>query len=88
MRIRYLTNEAAISIEATETNIMTYGFIPGEAGHGNVRMLMPADVKTLSQRVKSAGRALLKEGDVALLEWPTLNDKREFRPSFLDRKSK
>jgi hypothetical protein len=87
MRIRYLTNEAAILIEATETNIMAYGFIPGEAGHGDVRMLMPAAVKTLAQRVKGAGRALPKKGDVALLEWPTLNDKREFRLSFLDHKS-
>ena len=87
MRIRYLTNEAAIAIEPIETNVMAYGFIPGETGHGDVRMLIPADVKMLSQRVKSAGRTLPKEGDVALLEWPTLNDKGEFRLSFLDRKS-
>jgi hypothetical protein len=50
-------------------------------------MLVPASVKTLSQRVKSAGRELPEEGDVALLEWPTTNDEGEFRLSFLDRKS-
>ena len=28
-----------------------------------------------------------REGDVALLEWPTTNDNREFRLSFMDRNS-
>jgi hypothetical protein len=87
MRIRYLTNETAISIEPTETNIMAYGSMAGESGHGDVRMLMPGDIKTLSQRIKSIGNQVPEEGDVALLEWPTMNDKREFRLSFLDRNS-
>jgi hypothetical protein len=50
-------------------------------------MLMPADIKALAGRVRDAGKVLPKEGDVALLEWPTLNDKREFRLTFLDRNS-
>jgi len=87
MRIRYLTNEGAISIDPTETNIMAYGFIEGESGHGDVRMLMPADLKTLSQRVRAAKKDVPREGDVALLEWPTTNEKREFRLSFMDRNS-
>jgi len=87
MQMRYLTNEGIVAIEATETNIMAYGFIPGESGHGDVRMLMPADIKALAGRVRDAGKVLPKEGDVALLEWPTLNDKREFRLTFLDRNS-
>lgn len=87
MRIRYLTNETAFSVGVAETNIMAYGFIPGESGHGDVRMLMPADLKKLAQRVKSAGKGLPKEGHVALLEWPTTNDKQEFRLSLLDPKS-
>lgn len=87
MRIRYLTNETAIAISATETNIMAYGFIPGESGHGDVRMLMPADLKALSQGVKNAGKEVPREGDVALLEWPTTNDNREFRLTFLERAS-
>lgn len=87
MRIRYLTDDAVIPIDPTETNIMAYGFIAGESGHGDVRMLMPADVKALSQRVKSARREVPREGDIALLEWPTTNDNHEFRLSFLDRTS-
>ncbi len=66
---------------------MAYGFIPGESGHGDVRMLVPATVKTLAQRIKSSGKELPKDGDVALLEWPLSNDKREFRLSFLERTS-
>ena len=66
---------------------MAYGFMPGETGHGDVRMLVPAQVKTLAQRIKTAGKKLPHDGDVAFLEWPTSNDKHEFRLSFLERKS-
>lgn len=86
IRIRYLTDESAISIGSTETNVMAYGFISGESGHGDVRMLIPADVKSLAQRIKNVKRALPQAGDVALLEWPTQNDRQEFRLSFLDAK--
>jgi hypothetical protein len=66
---------------------MAYGFIEGESGHGDVRMLMPADLKTLSQRLRAAEKDVPRDGDVALLEWPTTNEKREFRLSFMDRNS-
>jgi len=85
MRIRYLTANGSISIDPTETNIMAYGFIAGETGHGDVRMLMPAVLRTLAERISAAGRELPREGDVALLEWPTANEASEFRVSFLDR---
>lgn len=87
MRIRYLTDESMIAVQSAATNVMVYGFIPGESGHGDVRMLIPADVKSLSQRVRSAGKEVPQDGDVAFLEWPTTNDKQEFRLSLLDRKS-
>jgi hypothetical protein len=47
-------------------------------------MLMPADLKTLAQRVKTVGKEVSKAGHVALLEWPTTNDRRQIRLSFLD----
>jgi hypothetical protein len=87
LQIRYLSRDAAIPAEPTETNIMAYGFIAGESGHGDVRMLVPGVVKLLAQNVKAAGRKLPGDGDVALLEWPTSNDKREFRLSFLEQGS-
>lgn len=87
LRVRYLASDKIISVEATETNIMAYGFIPGESGHSDVRMLVPATVKALAQDVNSAGRELPKEGDFALLEWPMSNEKIEFRLSFLDPES-
>ena len=64
---------------------MAYGFIPGETGHGDVRMLVPARVKTLAARVTTAGRPLPREGNVALLEWPTIEGGYAVRLSFLDR---
>jgi hypothetical protein len=87
LRIRYVSGQAAISLEPAETNIMAYGFIAGESGHGDVRMLVPGIVKTLAQRVRTARKQLPRDGDVALLEWPTANDRGEFRLSFLERGS-
>jgi hypothetical protein len=71
LRMRYLARDVAIPIEPTETNIMAYGFISGESGHGDVRMLVPGGVKVLAARVTTAGKPLPRDGDVALLEWPT-----------------
>lgn len=85
MRIRYLTANEAILVDRTDTNIMAYGVIPGETGHRDIRMLLPADLITLAERITAAGKELPREGDVALLEWPTTNNAQEFRVSFLDR---
>ena len=62
---------------------MAYGFIAGEVGHGDVRMLVPADVKRLSEALLAANLVRPTEGDFALLEWPTTNREYEFRLTFL-----
>jgi len=87
LRIRYIDRDAVVPADPLETNIMAYGFMPGEAGHGDVRMLVPAGVRTFSERLKGAHREVPRDGDVALLEWPTTNPACEFRLSFLNRDS-
>jgi hypothetical protein len=85
--MRYLMQTGIITVSAAETNIMAYGFIPGETGHGDVRMLVPADVKALAARITDANKPLPREGDVALLEWPTAESGYAIRLSFLDREA-
>ena len=85
--IRYLSPSPVISAPRIETNIMAYGFIPGETGHGDVRMLVPAGVKRLAADIREANKPVPREGDLALLEWPTSDRGYAIRLSFLDRKA-
>lgn len=85
LRIRYIDCDAVVPADPLETNIMAYGFIRGEAGHGDVRMLVPAGIRALAEHLNGAHREVPREGDVALLEWPTTNAACEFRLSFLSR---
>lgn len=66
---------------------MAYGFIPGESGHRDVRMLVPADVKSLAAAVRNERKLVPAVGDVALLEWPTTNSFQEFRLSLMERET-
>jgi hypothetical protein len=50
-------------------------------------MLVPANVKTLAQRIRTAGEQVPQDGEVALLEWPTTNENHEFRLTFLKHNS-
>ena len=87
LRTRYIGLEHIIPGTATETNIMAYGYIPGEPGHKDVRMVIPASIRGLAEQIRQTGDQVPAEGDVALLEWPTANSASEFRISFLDRRS-
>ena len=64
---------------------MSYGSRQGETSHGDMRMLVPADAKTLADRITAANRPLARHGDVVLLEWPTVESGYTTRLSFLDR---
>lgn len=86
LRLRYLSDDVVIDGGAADTNIMGYGFTRTESGHADIRMLVPASVKVLSTAILAAGLAVPTDGDVALLEWPTLAEPC-FRLSFLDRNS-
>jgi hypothetical protein len=85
LRIRYLGDERTLLLAPTTTNIMAYGFIPGESGHGDVRMLVPASVRDLASQIRGFGMAMPEESEFALLEWPTTNETRDFRLSFIER---
>jgi hypothetical protein len=88
LSLRYIASDTIIPGETTETNIMAYGFIAEEKGHGDVRMVVPAGaVRTLAERIRAVARPLPTVGDLAFLEWPTTNAACEFRLSFLERGS-
>lgn len=87
IRLRYISVDAIIDGGRADTNIMAYGFIPGETGHGDVRMLVPAEVKRLAERIRAANKPVPMAGDFALLEWPNSESNYEFRLSFVERGS-
>jgi hypothetical protein len=66
-----------------ESNVMLYGYLPGETGHENRRMLLPADVRALGDQVMQAGLPVPTVGDLALLEWPAAAAP-EFRLTFVE----
>jgi hypothetical protein len=85
LEMRYVTSTRVIVVPQAETNIMSYGSRQGETSHGDMRMLVPADAKTLADRITAANRPLPRHGDVVLLEWPTVESGYTMRLSFLDR---
>lgn len=86
LRVRYVSDARVIDGGTTKTNVMGYGFTAGEAGHGDIRMLVPAAVRALGQEVSDAALMVPVVGNFAFLEWPTLGDP-SFRLSFLDPQS-
>lgn len=86
LRIRYLGATASIVVPDAETNIMAYGYDPNESGHADIRLLMPAALRTLGEEITVAGASVPVEGDYALLEWPTVSDA-AFRITFMDSQS-
>lgn len=84
LQIRYLGGDQTLRLYDMSTNVMAYGFAPGESGHGDVRMVVPALVRSLGEQANRAGLPVPANGDLALLEWPTLTLP-QFRLSFLDR---
>lgn len=84
LRLRYLGEGNTLRIAPVETNVMAYGFAPGESGHGDLRMVIPAAVRRLADAIRAAGLPVPRDGDVALVEWPEPTSP-EFRMSFLQR---
>lgn len=86
LRLRYVNNAGVIDGGIAKTNIMGYGFTAAETGHGDIRMLVPTEARSLGQAVAASGATPPTAGDVAFLEWPTSLDP-SFRLSFLDGRS-
>lgn len=83
LAIRYIGDSYLLQIQPTSTNIMAYGFAPGESGHGDIRMVVPASVRSLAEDVKKAHHKAPGDGDFAFLEWPTIEGP-TFKLTFLD----
>ncbi len=84
LMVRYLGRSNNFALPATQaSNVMAYGYLPGEPGHKDVRMLIPAPVRGLISQLQGAGLPLPTDGDLALLEWATAADP-TFRLSFLE----
>jgi hypothetical protein len=84
MQVRYVRTAGTIVLpDEAETNIMLYGYLPGESGHQNRRMLLPAALRGLGTLIMQAGLPMPVPDDFALLEWPTPADP-DFRLSFLE----
>ncbi len=87
MQMRYLSGSTSLVAPAAETNVMVYGFAPGETGHGDVRMVVPKPpAANIGGQVAKAGLPLPNDGDCALLEWPTSADP-AFKLTLLDTRS-
>jgi hypothetical protein len=87
IHFRYLANDRVIGPVESKTSIMPYGFIAGEKGHGDVRMVVPAECRKLIGDIRIAGGHLPAPDDVAFLEWPTSMNGAAMRLTFLDRAS-
>jgi hypothetical protein len=84
LHVRFLRSAAApIVCEVLETSVMAYGYADGEPGHRDIRMVVPAGVRVLAERIQAAGHGLPAVNDLALLEWPAPG-RPDFRLSYLE----
>jgi hypothetical protein len=87
LEMRYVAETQQFRSNEASTNVMVYGYSPGETGHGDVRMVVPAGpAREILNFVQSSGFAAPSDGHVAILEWPNLHQP-SFRLSLLDPKS-
>jgi hypothetical protein len=85
--MRFLYSGGQLKASTTDTNIMAYGFSPGDPGHGDVRLVVPRPPAIeLLNAIQRAGSTPPANGDVAFLEWPTPSDP-TFGLSLIDRTS-
>ena len=84
LRMRYVSTPAAYEVPASSTNIMVYGYAPGESGHGDVRMVVPAaPARAIRDHAATQGFHLPAANDPMILEWPTPSDP-TFKATFID----
>lgn len=85
--IRYVSDDLAIPGEPSSTGLMSFGFTPGDTGHGDLRLVVPAPpVRAMRQALQAQNRAVPLAEDLALLEWPTPTTP-AFRMTFVDQQS-
>lgn len=84
--LRFLGDSLEIEGGTSKTNVMGYGYTAAETGHGDIRMLVPANARALAKSIEAAGKNTPTIDDLAFLEWPTIQDP-AFRLTFLDTQS-
>lgn len=81
LQLRYHSEALRVELPC-ETNVMAYGVLPEDTGHGDLRMVLPAAVRKLADEIQQNGQRLPRNGDIFLMEWP--NDEFDhFRITFL-----
>lgn len=85
--LRFVHSGGTLRAPTASTNVMVYGFAAADAGHGDVRLVVPARAaRAISDLVQQHQRVTPIEGDVALLEFPTVQEPR-FGLTLLERGS-
>ena len=84
LRMRYVSNLGAYEVASSSTNVMVYGYAPGESGHGDVRMVVPAaPARAIRDHAATHGFHVPTANDPMILEWPTPADP-TFKATFID----
>jgi len=81
--LRYVGGPAPLVDPPLVTNILPYGYLPGEKSGHEVRLRIPKQSFNLMRRVRTANLPVPSTGNFALLEWPTTAAPR-FRLTFVD----
>ena len=84
LRMRFVSHAGIQVAVQSDTNIMVYGYAPGESGHGDVRMLVPAGPsREIRDFALGMGMPVPVDGHPMILEWPTPTDPR-FKATFVE----
>lgn len=86
LRLRFVDDNGALDGGTASTSVKGYGYTAGETGHGDIRMVVPAAVRTLGNAIQAAGKTVPAADDLAFLEWPSVQAP-SFKLTFLDTQS-
>lgn len=84
---RYMADGITIPSQPTPTGLMSFGFTPGDVGHGDLRLVIPAPpIRALLELLEELQQPVPQSEDLALLEWPTPTSP-AFKMTFLSQQS-
>lgn len=84
LRMRFVSGSGSQIAQPGTTNVMVYGYAPGESGHGDVRMVVPAGpAREIRDFALGLGHLAPEVGNPMILEWPTSVDP-YFKATFVE----
>lgn len=87
LHMRFVSSEGTIRVPEADIGIMLYGYSGDDSGHKDIRMnVSTTATKALGRALNERGLGVPRTGDVALLEWPTVQDP-SVRLTYLERGS-